>query len=169
MPTVPVVPLDTSHLVSTLARDWAVQANTGTKETPVWVFVYGLSSVNPTTDLTMQDDGDIHAGGYKSQMATAIGSNLELQGMRKGELEGEELTPDAGQEFLRAKGQTIGYNNVVHMRVWRTDGLPDAFEQTYAVNWTDTGGDKEGLQGFTCTCTGRGKPTPISKPTVTTP
>lgn len=162
----PLNPGDSSHLVTTLARDWAVQVNTGTKAEPAWVTVYGLTTVNPSTDLTMQDDGDIHAGGYKSQIATAIGSNLELQGLRKGELETDDtLVADPGQEYLRAKGEQIGYKNIAIVRAWRTDGLDEAFEHSYAVNWTSSGGDKEGLNAFTCTLTGRGKPVKIAKPT----
>ncbi|AUM18228.1 MULTISPECIES: phage tail tube protein [Rhodococcus] len=161
----PLVPADSSALVSTLARDWAVQVDTSSNGTPSWVFVYGLSTVNPTTDLTMQDDGDINADGRKSQIATAIGENLELQGLRKGTLAGETLTPDPGQEFLRAKGRKIGYENISHVRFWRLDDLSDAYEGHFATNWTDTGGDKEGLQAFTCTLTGRGKMTSITKPT----
>lgn len=160
----PLLPADSSALASTLARDWAVQVNTSTTETPTWVFVYGLSQVGPTSDITLQDDGDIHAGGYKSQLATAIGANLELQGLRKGTLAGDTFTPDPGQEALRAKGKLTGYDNIAHVRYWRTDDLTDAFEIRAAVSWVDTAADKEALQAFTCTLTGRGKPVVITKP-----
>ncbi|MCZ4557986.1 hypothetical protein O4215_20705 [Rhodococcus maanshanensis] len=171
MPTTePLLPKDSSTLLTTLARDWAVQVNTSTTATPSWVFVYGLSKVSPTQEISMQDDADIHAGGYKSQIATAIGANLDLEGLRKGEgAVDDAITPDPGQEFLRAKGEMTGSKNVAHVRYWRTDSLPDSYEHTFTVGWKDTGGDKEALQGFSCTLTGRGKPKKIAKPTVTTP
>ncbi|NKR32280.1 hypothetical protein GS504_15620 [Rhodococcus hoagii] len=161
----PLMPPDSAQLVTTLARDWAVQVDTGKSGTPKWEFVNGLSKVGPTTDLTQQDDGDIHSGGYKSQLATAIGANVEIEGLRKGTLAGEDLTPDPGQEFLRAKGRQIGYSNIAHIRYWRTDALPDAMEGYFTVDWKDGTEDKEGLQTFTCTLTGRGKPKEIAKPT----
>ncbi|WP_336881383.1 phage tail tube protein [Rhodococcus globerulus] len=162
-----LMPPDSAQLVTTLARDWAFQVNISTTAEPEWIFVNGLSKVGPTTDQTKQDDGDIHSGGYKSQLATAIGANVEIEGLRKGTLAGEALTPDPGQEFLRAKGRRIGYGNIAHVRYWRTDALPDAMEAQVTVEWKDGTEDKEGLQTFTCTLTGRGKPKEIAKPKAT--
>lgn len=73
---------DSAPLSTALARDYAVQidVNYGTGQPPEWVFIMGLNKVSPTTDITMQDDGDIHSGGRKSQIATAIGENLSWAG-----------------------------------------------------------------------------------------
>ena len=153
---------DSAQLVTTLARDWAVQVEDDDGE---WVFVLGLSQFAPTTDKTKQDDGDINSGGAKSQLSTAIGFNIECSGLRKGSLAGSDLTPDPGQEILRAKGEEIGYKSIARLRYWRSDALPDAFEANYDVDWKDGTEDKEGLQSFTVTLTGRGRRTKIAKPT----
>lgn len=161
----PLVQPDTSNLASTLARDWAVQVDISDTATPEWVFVNGLTKVDPTIDTTIQDDSDIGAGGYKSSIATALGASLNLEGLRKGTKDGASFTPDPGQEYLRAKGEEVGYDNFVRMRVWRTDDLPNAFECTYACAWKDIAGGLDALQTFTATLSGRGKPQQISKPT----
>ncbi|WP_328438266.1 phage tail tube protein [Nocardia puris] len=156
---------DSAPLSTALARDYAVQidVNYGTGQPPEWVFIMGLNKVSPTTDITMQDDGDIHSGGRKSQIATAIGENLELGGLRKGE-RSPGFVPDPGQEKLRAHGEQIGYANIAHVRYWRVDEIAEAKEGFFAVNWTGSADDKEGLYGWTATLTGRGKHKDIAKP-----
>lgn len=163
-PTVLQAP-DSAPLATALARDYAVQIDTayGTGSGPNWVFVMGLNKVSPTTDITMQDDGDIHSGGRKSQIATAIGENLELGGLRKGE-RAPEYIPDPGIEHLRLLGSRIGYENIAHIRYWRVDEIEEAKEGFFAVNFTGSSDDKEGLYAWTATCTGRGKHKDIDKP-----
>ncbi|MCE4161613.1 MULTISPECIES: phage tail tube protein [Rhodococcus] len=157
---------DSSGMDSHLARDWAVQVKDGDGE---WIFVNALSQFAPTSDKTLQDDGDIGMKGGKSSLATAIGFNIEITGLRKGTYAGTDFEPDEGQEILRAKGDEIGYLAVADIRYWRTDGLKDAFQGRYTVDWKDGTEDKEGLLSFTCTLTGRGRRTKITKPTVGNP
>lgn len=160
-----LLPPDSADLISTLARDWAVQVNTGTIAAPTWTFVNGLNKVDPSIDTTTQDDSDIHGKGYKSTLVTGLGATLALEGLRKGTKDDTTFTPDPGQEFLRGKGEAMGGDNVVHMRVWRTDDLPNAFECKYACAWKDVAGSLDALQSFTVTLSGRGKPDTITKPT----
>ncbi|MGW6658836.1 phage tail tube protein [Rhodococcus sp. NPDC055024] len=152
---------DTSTLDSHLARDWAVQVKDDGGD---WVFVNALSQFAPTSDKTLQDDGDIGMKGGKSSLATAIGFNIEITGLRKGTLAGTAYEPDEGQEILRGKGDEIGALAIADIRYWRTDGLKDAFQGRYTVDWKDGTEDKEGLLSFTCTLTGRGRRTKIAKP-----
>ncbi|WP_416565053.1 phage tail tube protein [Nocardia testacea] len=165
--TTPLQAPDSASMATALARDYAVQIdlNQGTPQagTPNWVFVMGLNKVSPTTDLTMQDDGDIHSGGRKSQIATGIGENLELGGLRKGN-RSPNYVPDPGQEKLRSHGSQIGYDNIAHIRYWRVDEIDEAKEGYFAVNWVSSADDKEGLYAFTATLTGRGKHKDIAKP-----
>ncbi|MGV9662579.1 phage tail tube protein [Nocardia niigatensis] len=154
-------------MATALARDYAVQIdlNYGTAtSTPNWLFVMGLNKVSPSNDITLQDDGDIHSGGRKSQIATAIGENLELGGLRKGNLSAG-FVADPGQEKLRSHGEDIGAANTAHIRYWRTDGIDEAKEGYFAVSWVSSADDKEGLYGFTATLTGKGKHKNIAKPT----
>ncbi len=165
--TTPLQAPNSAGMATALARDYAVQIdlNYGTAQagTPNWVFVMGLNKVNPTNDITFQDNGDIHSGGRKSQIATAVGENLELAGLRKGNRT-PGYVPDPGQEKLRSHGEEIGDANTAHLRYWRTDDISEAKEGYFAVNWVSAADDKEGLLSFTATCTGQGKHTLISKP-----
>ncbi|RJO69770.1 hypothetical protein D5S18_28120 [Nocardia panacis] len=158
-------------MATALARDYAIQVdvNFGTEKagSPEWVFVMGLNKVSPSNDITLQDDGDIHSNGRKSQIATAIGENLELAGLRKGNL-AAGFVADPGQEKLRGHGEEIGAANTAHVRYWRTDGIDEAKEGYFAVSWVSAADDKEGLYGFTCTLTGKGQHKKIAKPTAPT-
>lgn len=148
-------------LNSTLARDWALQVNKGTKDSPEWTFVRGLSKFAPKTTPTMQDDSDIDSEGYKSQIATAIEMTFAGEGKRKGEKAGETFTQDAGQAYLREKGRRMGLDNVVQARCWRTDGVQEGYEGYFSVEWEDKDGGNEDLDEFSFNMMSRGKPTEI--------
>jgi len=162
---------NSAGMATALARDYAVQVdiNYGTAQsgTPEWVFVMGLNKVSPSNDVTLQDDGDIHSNGRKSQIATAIGENLEIAGLRKGNL-AAGFVADPGQEKLRGHGEEIGAANTAHVRYWRTDDIDEAKEGYFAVSWVSAAEDKEGLYGFTCTLTGKGQHKKIPKPSAPT-
>lgn len=157
-------PPNSASLFTFRAAQWATQVNTGTEESPVWAWLRGLSKFEPVQDPTLQDDSDIDSEGYKSELVTAQKLNINAEGMVKGEKSLSTVTPDPGTAFLRAKGKQIGYDNIVQIRYWRTDDLPEAFSHFFAVKWTDVGGSNEDLQKFTATLSGRGKPEAISKP-----
>lgn len=154
-----------STLETQLARAWAVQVNTGTEAAPVWTFVRGLDSVNPVSEKSTQDDGDIDSEGFGSQIGTEISFTLTLEGKRKGEHEAEVFTADPGQEYLRLKGDKTGYEGIGHVRWWRTDGDPEAREMFADVSYQSGGGGKGDLRSFTATLNSRGKPTDITIPT----
>lgn len=148
-------------LASTLARDWALQVNTGTTETPDWIFVRGLSKFAPQTTPTMQDDSDIDSEGYKSQIATALQMTFQGEGKRKGEKSGDVFQQDPGQAALRAVGRKMGLGNVIQARCWRTDGVQEGYESNFSVEWTDVDGGNEDLDSFNFTMMSRGKPREI--------
>ena len=158
-------PPNSADLVSQLARDYAVQVNTSTDpEAPAWVFVRGLSQVTPSATPAMQDDGDIDAEGYGSQIATGQAFSMQITGVRKGTGSEGDFTPDPGQEFLRKKGEEVGARNIIQVRYWRTDDDTDAKEFSASVEYTTDGGDKEALQSWSATLHGRGRPIAIEKP-----
>ena len=152
-------------LETLLARDYAVQVNTGTEAAPEWVFVRGLDSVAPVSEKSTQDDGDIDSEGYGSQLGTEISFTLTLEGKRKGEVEGEVFTADPGQEYLRLKGDRTGYAGIAHIRWWRTDGDPEAREMFADCAYQNGSGGKGDLLTWSATLSSRGKPTDIAKPT----
>ncbi|MFC9874879.1 phage tail tube protein [Nocardia salmonicida] len=165
--TTPLDAPNSAGMATALARAYAVQIdiNHGTvlAGTPDWRWILGLNKVNPTNDITFQDNGDIHSRGRKSSIATAIGENLELGGLRKGN-RSPDYVPDPGQEKLRSHGEEIGDANTAHIRYWRTDEIAEAKEGYFAVNWVSSADDKEGLLAFTATCTGQGQHANIAKP-----
>lgn len=148
-------------LNSTLARDWALQVNTGTKEEPEWIFVRGLSQFSPQTNPTMQDDSDIDNEGYKSQIATALEMTFKGEGKRKGEKAGEKFKQDPGQSALRQRGRKMGLENVIQARCWRTDGVEEGYDSYFSVKWEDEAGGNEDLDSFSFELTSRGKPIAI--------
>jgi hypothetical protein len=161
----PLKPPASAAFGTASARDWALRVNTGTEATPVWVFVNGLSKITATTDQTFKDDSDLNAAGFKSELATGTGFVLNLEGLRKGTLAAGVLTPDPGQEFLRAKGLLTGYANICSIQWWRTDDLPESYTGSVAVDYTEGGGGPTDLQDFKCVLKGRGASTVLVKPT----
>jgi len=153
----------TQALASTLARDWILEAETAPD---VWTRVRGLSSVAPIFEGAEQDDSDIDSEGFASQIVTGLAFRIEGGGKRKGE-NTSGFVDDPGQNFLRQKGRKTGYDNVVTVRIYRRDVLPDAYEAETTVKWTDSpASDPNALQEFSFTLSGRGKPRDIVKPLV---
>ncbi|MFE7746871.1 phage tail tube protein [Nocardia sp. NPDC057455] len=160
-------PPNSASLFTFRAAEWAVQVNTGTVASPNYEWLRGLSKFEPVNDATMQDDTDIDSGGYGSELVTAQKLNVNAEGLVKGERSASTVVPDPGVAFLRAKGKNLGYDNIVQLRYWRTDDLPEAYEHFFAVKWSDVGGGNADLQKFTATLSGRGEPTAIAKPQAT--
>lgn len=148
-------------LSSTLARDWALQVDTGTTDEPAWVFVRGLSQFAPQTTPNMVDDSDIDSEGYSSQIPTTLEMTFQGEGFRKGEKSGEVFRQDPGQEFLRRHGRQMGLGNVIRARAWRTDGVQEGYESNFSVQWEDAAGGNADLDSFTFTLMSRGKPVEI--------
>ncbi len=151
-------------LASTLARDWALEVETAAG---TWTRVRGLSSVSPIFEGAEQDDSDIDSEGYASQIVTGLAFRIEGSGKRKGD-NTVGFVDDPGQNFLRQKGRKTGADNIVSVRIFRRDELPDAYQAETTVKWTDTAaGDTNALQEFSFTLSGRGKPEDIVKPPIT--
>lgn len=151
---------DTSALDATLARHWAVQVRLSTSDP--WTFVQGLTSVSPNMgDKSRQDAGDIHGGNYTGQIATEASWSLELQLQRKL----DDGDPDPGVEILRSLQGKLGAEELVHVRFWRTDELPDSYQGRAGVTFANAAGDKAALMGATVTLTGYQGYTEPAKPT----
>lgn len=149
-------------LESTLARDWAVQVDTGTEDEPAWTYVRGLSQFAKQTSLTMQDDSDIDSGGYSSQIPTGQELTFQGEGMRKGHKAEGTFVEDPGQKWLRDHGKRMGAANFVRARCWRTDGVQEGYESRFSVNWEDAAGGREDLDSFSFTMMSRGMPREIA-------
>lgn len=148
--------------MSTLARDNAIQVRTiGATD---WTTVYGLQKLAPKFAGEMQDDSDLYSGGFSSNIATGQTYTIALEGLRKGELDAEDFTEDAGQAIIRKAGTKTGFANVIEARTWRTDGTGEAYESEFSVEYTTGDGDRLALDSWTATLTSRGEPTEINIP-----
>ncbi len=150
-----------SDLASTLARDWALQVNTGTKDAPKWTYVRGLSQFAPELKPKMQDDSDIDSEGYGSQIATALEMSFKGEGKRKGTDADGVFKQDPGQAFIRNAGRKMGLKNVIQARAWRTDGVQEGYEAHFSVEWEEKAGKNDDLDEFSFTMMSRGKPLAI--------
>lgn len=152
----------TQSLSSTLARDWILEVLIGSD----WTRVRGLTSVSPIFEGALQDDSDIDSEGYASEIATGLSYRIEGGGKRKGE-NTAGFVDDPGQNYLRQLGRKTGTENKVTARIYRRDDLPDAYQCSHPVKWTDTAaGDTNALQEFSFILGFGGKPEEITKPTV---
>lgn len=118
-----------------------------------FVPVRGIQEITPpSVEKNLEDDSDIDAGSWGSQIATGAEYTLELT-CKVGRKGG---TPDPGQEVLRKAGRGIGIEGFVWWRlVSKTDGsgemgLADA-------SFTEQGGARTDLTLAESTLTGRGK------------
>ncbi|UCZ89065.1 phage tail tube protein [Gordonia sp. WA4-43] len=140
---------DTSALDATLARHWAVQVCKSTSDP--WLFVQGLTGVSPNMgEKSRQDAGDMHGGNYGAQIATEANWSLELTLQRKL----DNGAPDPGVELLRSLQGELGGDELVWVRFWRTDELPDSYQGRAGVTFANAAGDKSSLTGATVTLTG---------------
>lgn len=152
----------TQSLSSTLARDWILEVLIGAD----WTRVRGLTSVSPIFEGALQDDSDIDSEGYASEIATGLSYRIEGGGKRKGE-NTAGFVDDPGQNYLRQLGRKTGLANKVKARIYRRDDLPDAYQGTHPVKWTDSpASDPNALQEFSFTLGFGGKPEEITKPLV---
>ena len=144
-----------ADLAPTLAKDWALQVNIGTKAEPKWEFVRGLSKFAPTYKPKMQDDTDIDGDGYSSQITTAMEMTFDGEGKQKVD---DQYKLPAGNAALSKAGRVMGMRNIVQARCWRTDGFDEGYESHFAVEWEEKAGSYDDLNEFSFTMMSRGKP-----------
>jgi hypothetical protein len=151
-------------LRSLLAKDWVLEINTGTLTVPAWTPVKGLTSLEFSLDAETEDDSDFDSDGWGSEVVTQRTWTLEIEGRRKRDAASASFVPDPGQEALRQAGLVVGLTANVHVRWYRRDGAPDAFEGTCAVQYGGGGGEVTDLEPFECELNGQGKPIAIENP-----
>ncbi|WP_171074366.1 phage tail tube protein [Nonomuraea basaltis] len=151
-------------LRSLLAKDWTLEVDTSSTTTPAWTTVRGLTKLEFSLDSETEDDSDFDSDGWASEVVTQRSWKLEIEGRRKRDTASATFVPDAGQEFLRAAGLVVGITANAHLRWYRKDGSPDAFEGVAAVQYKGAGGEVTDLEPFECELTGQGKPLAITNP-----
>ncbi|MFI6886754.1 phage tail tube protein [Streptosporangium canum] len=150
-------------LRSLLAKDWILEVNTGSPETPTWIAVKGLTSFSETTDDNTEDDGDFESDGWGSTVVTQRTWSIEAEGRRK-RSDATVFTPDPGQEKIRQAARVVGFNANIQVRWYRKDGAPDANQGVATVSEFTKGGAVTDLEPFNFTLLGQGKPVEIENP-----
>lgn len=156
-------------LRSLLAKDWVLEVDTRTASAtdPQWTRVNGLTSFTETTDDNTEDDGDFDSDGWGSTVVTQRSWSIEAEGKRK-RTDSTTFTPDPGQEVIRKAGRVVGFAANIHVRWYRRDGSPDAYEGTATVSGFTKGGNVTDLEPFNFTLNGQGAPLDIANPATET-
>lgn len=155
-------PPSSSNLTTVAAGQYAVQIQD--KVTSSWLWLNGITSFNPKNNVKLEDDSDIYGDNWDSQIAMGNGLEIAIEGLVKGEDIGT-FTTDPGLAILLAAREETGTDNLVRIRYWRHDDLPEAKETNVAVNITLDGGKTNETQKWSGTLAGRGRPETITKPT----
>jgi hypothetical protein len=153
-------------LVSTLARKFRVDVNTGTAAAPAWTQVRAISSLSPSIDSNMEDDSDYDSDGWGSSVKTAMSWSLEMTLLRKVTVEGRAYDP--GQEAIRVAADAFGPDSVVHVRWYDREGGPEAYSGYASVEWSPEGGEYTALDSASATLHGQGARTVITNPAPST-
>lgn len=159
-----VSPTGTEQLVSTLARKWVLEVNTGTDVSPTWTRVRAIGELKPTLESNLEDDSDYDSGGFASNVKTQMSWEIEVKLLRKVGV--TSLNYDPGQEALRSKADQFGAAGTAHVRWYDRDGGPEAYVGYGSVSWEPEGGDSKDLDAVTVKITGNGKRTAIANPAV---
>lgn len=149
-------------LRSMLAKDWTLEVED--PATPgTYLPVKGLTSFEESTDDNLEDDSSFDSGGWGSDTVTQRKWSIEAEGKRK-RTEDTSFTPDPGQEQIRKAARKVGFEATIHVRWYRRDGSPDAYEGDCTVNEFTKGGEVTDLEPFSFTLNGQGEPVEITNP-----
>ncbi|CAM3459944.1 phage tail tube protein [Stackebrandtia soli] len=152
----------TEQLVAGLARDWALDVDSGTPETPTWLKVRGMGELKPTIESNMEDDSDYDSDGWASEVKTQLKWALETKLLRKRGI--SSGANDPGQEVIRAASDQFGAPGTVHVRWYNKLGGPEAYTGFAAVSWEPEGGSTTDLESVTVNLSGNGRRTLIVNP-----
>jgi IPT/TIG domain len=155
-------PSTTEQLVSTLARKWKLDVNTGTVAAPVWTKVRGIGELKAQVEPNMEDDSDYDSGGWASETKTQLKWSLETKVLRKKGVTTGNYDP--GQEFLRAAADQFGSPGTPQVRWYTDDGGPEAYTGFASVSWEPEGGEAKDLDAVTIKMSGNGQRTTIANP-----
>lgn len=152
----------TEQLVSTLARKFRVEVNTGTTAAPVWTPVRAVMDFKPAVDTNLEDDSDYDGDGWASSVKTQLSWSLEAKLGRK--IGFSSGIYDPGQEALRTASTEFGTGGTVEVRWYDRNGGPEAYQGFATVSWEPEGGDTKALDMATAKLTGSGKRRDIANP-----
>jgi hypothetical protein len=150
-------------LVSTLARKFRLDVNTGTRAVPAWTQVRGITAFTPTLDTNLENDSDYDSGGWGSQTKTLLSWSLTATVKRGRGVDSGVYDP--GQEALRAASESFGADGVAQVRWYDREGGDEAYTGDAEVSWAPSGGGVTALDMAEVTLTGKGARVQIANPT----
>ncbi|GFH36637.1 phage tail tube protein [Streptomyces pacificus] len=145
-----------------LAREWRLEVNMGTEETPDWQLCPGVREFQPASEPNIEDSSDYDSDGWAGNTKTAQSWELSVTIRRKANKSVKVFHPV--HEKIRLAHYAYGAANLVHLRYMNRNGLPEAYEGKAIPNWQPSGGEYTALGETEITFTGDGPLTPITNP-----
>ncbi len=151
-------------LTPSVNTTWRLDVNTSNTETPNWIQVRALNSLQPAVNSTVQDASDYDSDGWGSDAVTQRKWQIVATALRK--FTAADGAYDPGQEFLRTAADNLA---LVHVRWYERQGggNGEAYEGHGLVQWAPQGGDPTGLNAVQVTVLGQGPRTAITNPAAT--
>lgn len=137
-----------------VVSDWVLEVAAWAETAPTaYTQVFGIQEFNPPgVAKNLEDDSDFDSGGWASQIATGL--EYEASGTVK--VPRASMTPDPGQEILKAAGKGLAEDGRVYFRAYKrggTTGVSGLADSTF----TEQGGSRTDLTTAEFTLTGVGE------------
>ncbi|MBE4783906.1 MULTISPECIES: phage tail tube protein [Streptomyces] len=145
-----------------LAREWRVDVNMGTEEVPDWQLCPGVREFQHTAPPNIEDSSDYDSDGWAGNTKTAQSWALEMTIRRKANKTVKVFHPV--HEAIRLAADAYGEANLVHLRWYNREGLPEAYEGKAIPEWEPQGGEYTALGEVAVNFTGDGPRTTIDNP-----
>jgi len=150
--------------VSALARKYAIDVNSGTSGSPVWVRVGGVQEFNDPLNPHLEDDTVYDDEGWGGQTKTLLNWQIVMKVIRRHD-PADATDYDPGQEIFRERSTLFGSAGTVDVRWYDRNGGPEAYRGTAEVTWQRAGGPSTALDVVTITLDGKGVRSDITNPT----
>ncbi|MFC7909070.1 phage tail tube protein [Streptomyces nigra] len=148
-----------------LAREWRLEINMGTDESPDWQLCPGVREFQPASEPNIEDSSDYDGEGWAGNEKTGQSWEISATIRRKANKSVKVYHPV--HEKIRLAHFAYGSSNKIHLRYMNRDGLPEAYEGRAIPNWQPSGGEYTALGEVEITFTGDGALTPIDNPLAT--
>lgn len=143
-----------------LARDFALDINTGTDAAPVWTPVGGITNISPGQDSQKTDDGDFDSGGRARHSVVERSDTFQVDMLYK---EDDTGTRDAGQQAILDVARLYGAAAKVPFRYVFPSGT-EGVEFKASVDLPYPGGGKTDNAAWQATLTVDGDITEVAIP-----
>lgn len=145
-----------------LAREWRLEINMGSEETPDWQLCPGVREFQPASEPNIEDSSDYDGDGWAGNEKTGQSWELSVTIRRKANKLVKVYSPV--HEKIRLAHFSYDADSKIHLRYMNRNGLPEAYEGKAIPNWQPSGGEYTALGETEITFTGDGPLTPIDNP-----